>query len=409
MEQLNEYFKIAFRNLKTRSLRSWLTIFGIVIGVFLIISLLSLSEGVNKAISEQIHALGGDMIMVMPGGDNFMISMMMGGDGLETKDIRAIERAKGVDVVIPMSYRGVVIRYEGESKFALLAGVSFGDDSMDILRRFQGWSLSEGEWPRAGRREVLIGQQVSNEIFEEKVKIGSQFIIKGKKVTVVGALNSLGNKSDDSQIYLDIDDYYNVTGEKKGSAKMAMVKIEKGASLDGTAENIKENLGEVRKRRVGTSENDFSVITAEKVGEITEGIVAVIQFAIVIFAGIAILVGGIGITNTMFTSVRDRTREIGIMKAIGAKNSAILKIFLIESGIIGLIGGVGGTILGLSLAKIVEAYGQAHPVFYITASFNPTLILFGIGFSFFIGCISGFFPALRAAKLKPVESLRRFE
>jgi putative ABC transport system permease protein len=269
--------------------------------------------------------------------------------------------------------------------------------------------LSEGEWPRVGRREILIGQQVSDEMFEEKIKIGSQIIIKGKKFTVVGALNSLGSKSDDGQIYLDINDYYSLTGEKKGSAKMVMVKIEDGASLEGTAESIREDLEKVRKRKVGTNESDFSVITAEKIGEITGSIVGVIQFAIMLFAGISILVGGIGITNTMFTSVRDRTREIGIMKAIGAKNSAILKIFLIESGTIGLIGGLGGTALGLFLAKIVESYGQAHPVFYISASFNPVLIIFGISFSFLVGCISGFFPALKAAKLKPAESLRRFE
>ncbi len=406
---MNEYFKIALRNLKTRSLRSWLTIFGIIIGIFLIISLLSLGEGVNKAISEQIQALGGDMIMVMPGGDNLMMSMMMGGDELEKEDIRAIERADGVDVTISMSYRGVIIRHEGESKFAPLAGMSFEEEVLDIFKRFQGWSLSEGEWPRVGRREILIGQQVSDEMFEEKIKIGSQIIIKGKKLTVVGALNSLGSKTDDGQIYLDINDYYSLTGEKKGSAKMVMVKIEDGASLEGTAESIREDLGKVRKRKVGTDGGDFSVITAEKIGEITGSIVGVIQFAIILFAGISILVGGIGITNTMFTSVRDRTREIGIMKAIGAKNSAILKIFLIESGTIGLIGGLGGTALGLFLAKIVEYYGQVHPVFYISASFNPFLIIFGISFSFFVGCISGFFPALKAAKLKPAESLRRFE
>ena len=409
MGQIEEYFKIALRNLRTRSLRSWLTVLGIVIGIFLIISLLSLSEGINKAISEQIQALGGDMIMVMPGGDNLMMSMMMGGDDLEKEDIKAIERTKGVDVVLPMSYRGIIVRHEGESKFALLAGISFKDEFMDILKKFQGWSLAEGEWPRVGRKELLIGQQVSNAIFKEEVKIGDQLTIKGKRIKVVGVLNSLGNKSDDSQIYLDMDDYYDITGEKRGSAKMVMVKIKEGAPLDGTARNIKEDLGKVRKRRVGSDEDDFSVITAEKIGEITGSIVGIIQFAIIIFAGIAVLVGGIGITNTMFTSVRDRTREIGIMKAIGAKNSAILKIFLIESGIIGLIGGIGGTILGLFLAKVVESYGQAHPVFYISASFNPNLILFGIGFSFFVGCISGFFPALRAAKMKPVEALRRFE
>jgi len=144
-------------------------------------------------------------------------------------------------------------------------------------------------------------------------------------------------------------------------------------------------------------------------GDIAGNVLAVIQLAIFAFIPIAIVVGGIGITNTMFTSVREITREIGIMKAIGAKNSAVLSIFLIEAGIIGIAGGVGGTILGAALAKAIEMYGQVNPLFYFTASLTPGLIIFGLVFSFFVGCLSGFFPARRAAKLKPVEALRRFE
>ena len=122
-----------------------------------------------------------------------------------------------------------------------------------------------------------------------------------------------------------------------------------------------------------------------------------------------ILVGGIGITNSMFTSVRERTREIGIMKGLGATNPAILSIFLFEAGIIGLVGGIGGTLLGTILAKGIELYGQIHPIFYLNASVGPGLILFGLSFSFFIGCLAGFFPARAAAKLKPVDALRRYE
>ena len=144
-------------------------------------------------------------------------------------------------------------------------------------------------------------------------------------------------------------------------------------------------------------------------GEIAGDILAVIQFAVMGFSSIAIVVGGIGITNTMFTSVRERTREIGIMKAVGAKNSTVLSIFLIEAAVIGFIGGVGGTILGITFAKLIDAYGQVHPVFYFSASVTPTLIIFGLVFSFLVGGLAGFFPAKSAANLKPVEALRRYE
>ncbi len=408
MEQIKEYFKISLRNLRTRSLRSWLTILGIVVGIFLIISLLSLSQGIKKAINEQMEAMGGDMIMVMPGSEENLMGMMVGGEVLEKQDIAAIEKTKGVEDVLIMSYRGIVARYKEEAKMVLLTGLPW-DKGLEILERFQGWSLSEGRWPIPGKREVAVGKQWIIDIFKEKVKVNQEIVMKGRKFKVVGILNSLGNKSDDSNIYLDIELYQDLTGEKKGSARVAMVKIEEGLSADEVAEDIKESLQKTRKRRFGEDTADFAVVTAEKMIGITNNILGIIQSAIILFASIAILVGGISITNTMFTSIRERTREIGIMKAIGAKNSTVLTIFLIEAGIIGLAGGSGGIILGIICAKIIELYSQANPLFYFSVSISPGLILFGFAFSILVGCFSGFFPARRAARLKPVEALRRYE
>jgi len=408
MEQFAEYFHIAFRNLKTRSLRSWLTIVGIIIGVFLIISLLSLSEGIKQTITGQLKALGGDVIFVMPGDLTNMMAMFTSGADLEKEDIEAIERTEGVDVVLTTSYQSLVARYGEEGKMVFISGVSF-DKGIEMLERFQGWSIKKGEWPTPGKRELLVGSQVETEIFEEEVKPGSEITIKGRRFKVTGILNSLGSQQDDSSIFIDMPVYQDLTGEKPGTAQMAMVKIKEGYDLDEAAENIKESLEKTRKRRAGADGSDFSVITSEKMGGIANSILAVIQLAIVAFASIAIVVGGIGITNTMFTSVRERTREIGTMKAIGAQNSAVLAIFLIEAGIIGLAGGIGGTLLGIILARLIEAYAAASPMFYFTASTTPGIIMFGLGFSFFVGCIAGLLPARQAAKMKPVEALRRYE
>ena len=408
MGEMKEYFQIAVRNLRTRSLRSWLTILGIVIGVFLIISLLSLSEGIKATITQQLKALGGEMIFVMSGDLSNPMSLFIGGAKLEKVDIDAIKKTRGVDKVLTMSYSSSVMRYKEESKAVLLCGQPW-EEGLELLQRFQGWSLAEGRWPVPGRREIAVGQQVANEIFKEKIRINTESVIKGKRFEIVGILNSLGSKTEDSFIYLDTPLYQELTGEKRGTAQMAMVKIEEGASLERVAGDLRINLQETRKRRAGTDIADFSVITSNTMGDIAGNILAVIQFAIVAFASIAILVGGIGITNTMFTSVRERTREIGIMKAIGAKNSAVLSIFLIEAGIIGIVGGAGGTILGAGMAKLIESYGQVHPVFYFSASITPGLIIFSLVFSFLVGCLAGFFPAHRAAKLKPVEALRRYE
>lgn len=408
MDQVKEYFQIAWRNLRTRSLRSWLTILGIVIGIFLIISLLSLSQGIKATITKQLKALGGEMIFVMPGDISNPLSLFMGGAKLEKADIEVMEKTEGVDKVLTMSYQSVVTRYEEQGKTVFLAGVSFGA-GIEILEKFQGWSLEKGTWPLPGRREVLVGQQVAHDMFNKDIKVNSEITIKGRKFKIVGILNSLGSKTDDSFIYMDAVLYQELTGEKRGTAQQALVKIKEGSDLNKVAERIKESLQETRKRRTGTDAADFSVITSEKMGDIAGNILAIIQLAIVAFAGIAIVVGGIGIMNTMFTSVRERTREIGIMKAIGAKNSAVLLIFLFEAGIIGFTGGIGGTILGVIFAKTIEFYGQVHPLFYFSASITPGLIIFGVAFSFLVGCLSGFFPARRAASLRPVEALRRYE
>jgi len=409
MEELKEYFNIAVRNIKTRSLRSFLTILGIVIGVFLIISLLSLSEGLKSTINQQLQAMGGEMIMVMPGSDeDIFTAMMFGGTNLQKEDIEAIKKAEGVDKVLGFSYTGAIIRYKEESKQGAIAGYDPWKEGLDILNIFQGWSLNSGRWPSKSN-EILIGSQVADGFFSKEVKAGSEMVIKGRKFIVGGILNSLGNKQDDSMIYMDMNVYQDITGEKRGTAAYAMVKLEDEVDENQVAGEIEEALKETRKRRSGTDEADFSVITSEKMGQIAGNILGIIQMVIIAFASIAIIVGGIGITNSMFTSVRERTKEIGIMKAIGAKNSAILLIFLFEAGIVGLIGGVGGTLLGSLLAKTVEWYGQVHPVFYFTASVNIGLIAFGLIFSFIIGCASGVLPAKAAAKLKPVDALRRHE
>ena len=386
-----------------------MTILGIVIGVFLIISLLSLSEGLKTTINQQLQAMGGEMVMVMPGSDeNIFSAMIFGGSNLQRQDLEAIRKTQGVDKVLGFSYTGAIARYKEESKQVAIAGYDPWKESLDILSIFQGWSLSSGRWPSKGN-EVLIGSQVATEIFSKEVKAGSEVTIKGRKFVVAGILNSLGSKQDDSMVYMDMKVYQDITGEKRGTAAYAMAKLENGANENIVAEDIEDALKETRKRRSGTDEDDFSVITSEKMGQIVGDIMGVIQIVIIAFASIAIIVGGIGITNSMFTSVRERTKEIGIMKAIGAKNSAILLIFLFEAGIVGLIGGFGGTLLGALLAKGIEMYGQMHPVFYFTASLSVGLVAFGLIFSFIIGCVSGVLPARAAAKAKPVDALRRHE
>jgi putative ABC transport system permease protein len=400
---LKEYFKIAIKNLRTRQLRSWLTILGIVIGVFLIMSLLSLSQGLKNTVLKQLRAVGTDIVMIMPGSFSDFLTTLVGGVQLSEEDLNTIERTPGVQAVVPFVYKGVLMKYQNESKTVILTGMDLRN-SLDIYENDVGMKIATGRWPTPGKREIVVGSLVPTDVFPG-LKINTLASIKGRQFEIVGVLKSQGSKQDDSMVGIDSELYRDITGERKG-APQAIAKIAPGYNVDQVAKDIKANLEEGAKRRVGQEGTSYSVLTSEAVGSIVGSILGVIQVVIFAFGSIAVLVGGIGIMNTMYTSVRERTREIGILKAVGAKNRSIIMIFLMEAGIIGLIGGIGGMIPGLGLAKLIQLIGQVHPVLYIEASVSPGIVLFGLLFSFGVGCLSGFFPARSAAKLKPVEALR---
>ncbi|MEK7562142.1 MAG: ABC transporter permease [Patescibacteria group bacterium] len=404
INNLKEYFKIALKTIATRRVRSWLTTIGIVIGIFLIVSLLSLSEGLKGAVLQQLGKIGKDLITILPG-DMSNIVASFTGEKLSEDDIKTIKKTEGVDVAVTMNHTSITARYKDKKKTVMVYSNDWRN-AMDIYKNDLGWSINYGRWPIPGKNEVVIGSIVADEMFLG-IKAGSELMIKGKKFEVVGILNSVGEKQDDSMVGVDSNIFKSLTGEREG-ARMAFAKIKAGYSADNVVDNLKKELEDNRKRRIGEGESDssYTILTSEKISDVVGNIMGVIQAVIIGFASIAIIVGGIGIMNTMYTSVSERIKEIGIMKAIGAKNRTITIIFLIESGIFGMLGGLGGTLLGLIFAKSIEIYFQIHPLFYLKADVSPGLIIFSISFSFLIGCVSGYFPARSAAKLKPVDALR---
>jgi len=401
-----EYFKIAIKNLRARRLRSYLTVLGILIGVFLIITLLSLGEGLKQTVMRELRMMGKEIIYVFPGELSDIMTIFFGGAQIEQEVVDHIKKVEGIELVVSMNYKAETVRFSGKTKMVLLFSYP-RKKAQELFKTDMGWKLKEGEWPDVNKEnEVVVGKLVPEEIFPN-LKPGDTLEIKGRKFIVKGVLQSIGTKQDDSMIGLDEKIYRKITGQRKG-AQFALVKIKSGLDPERMAQRIKEAVSKIQKRKKG-EEVQYSVLTNEKAGSIAGNILTVIQVIVFAFASIAILVGGIGIMNTMFTSVRERTREIGIMKAVGAKNSEILLIFLFEASIMSFIGGCVGTLLGMGVAKFIESYGQVHPIFYFKASITPSLILFGVLFSIFVGVLAGYLPARRAASLKPAEALRYFE
>ncbi len=369
----------------------------------MVVSMLSLSEGLKKSIMQELQTMGPNMILVFPG-DSFDFTTLISGAELEDKEVNAVKRARGVDVVLEMPWTAMVVRYYQESKTNIIFGVSL-DEGSSVLKGDMGWSVTDGDFARPSRREIMVGSLVPKDIFPG-LEPGETLNIGGRNFVVSGVLRSLGNRQDDMSIAMDLPSFREVTGRREGTP-MAMVRIQDGFGVEEVMENIEAELQRVAVRTQGSSEKSFSVTSSEAVMDMVDNILGVLQLAVVAFASIAILVGGIGIMNTMFTSVKERTKEIGVLKAVGAKRIHITTIFLFESGIIGFIGGVGGVFLGTIVALTAEIFlKEAHPVLYIEAHIPLWLIVFGLTFSFLIGCLSGFLPARQASKLEPVEALR---
>ncbi len=397
-----EYFRLAYRNIKNRALRSWLTILGIIIGVFLVVSLISLSEGLNKAIMSQLQAVGTDTIMILPG-DGFGATTFAGGLELKDRHLQAIRRTAGVESVLEMPYSANPVRYQNTTETTFIMGLDMGD-GLNMARDDMGFEVREGQFARPGRREVTIGHLVPRDTFPG-IEPGDEITVAGRKFTVAGILKSLGNREDDNSIIFDLPDYRTITDTVEGTP-VAIAKVADGYEVDTVVTNIEYSLEDVGKRRRGEESPSFSVMSSEAMIDMVESILGVLQAGIVAFASIAILVGAIGVMNTMFTSVRERTKEIGVLKAVGAKQKHISRLFLIESGMIGALGGVLGVGLGVGFAKVIEVIiRQAELGMTLEAHFSVQMILLTLFFSFLLGCISGYFPAQKAAKLNPVDAL----
>jgi len=401
---MKDFFLLALNNLRRRKLRSWLTMIGIFIGVAAVVSLISLGQGLQEAINEQFEIMGSNKLIVMPG--RGMGAMMAGADKLTFRDLEIIKKTKGVDIAAEFIYGTSLVEFRDKVKQTIITGLPT-DETAKILKEMQGFEAEKGrDLKQSDKNKAVIGYLVAKDksFFEKGVSLRDKIIIRGKEFKVVGIMKQIGNPQDDSQIYIPIDTAREIL-EKENEIDTIYVQIKLGFQPDNVAENIKKELRDLRNEKKG--EETFSVQTFKQLLETFEKIFGVVQAVLVGIAAISLLVGGVGIMNTMYTSVIERTKEIGTMKAVGAKNSDILSIFLIESGLLGLVGGAIGVGIGIGLAKGAEYLAsQALGTDLLKASLNPMIIFGALAFSFIIGSLSGVAPAYQASKLKPIDALR---
>ncbi|MFH0969887.1 MAG: ABC transporter permease [Candidatus Diapherotrites archaeon] len=404
MNPIMEVPLFALRNLKQQSLRSALTFSGVIIGVAAIITLFTLSAGLNEVVEQQFEQLGSNTLYVFP-------SALFSGSGVSSINLKTLSESTQdkirfvpeVQSVLPQVYAQGTMQQGKEKSLVYIVGSSPSDvqDYMDA-----GFLVvTEGRIFKSNETfSVLVGEDLVEDAFTNPIRLGGSLIIEGKSFKVIGFMSQpskvAGDPSSPSNSLMISD---------KGFAQLfsqvdplfLLVKV--NTALDVTP--AKEKIERVLEKVYGKDQPYFLVYTSEQLLDQFNQLFGIVQLVLIGIASISLLVGGIGIMNTMIMSVLERTSEIGLMKAVGATDTLVLSVFLAEAGIIGLVGGIFGLIIGYALAFVVKIVADASG-FGLVIELDPFLIVGGLLFSILIGMLSGYIPSRNAAKMDPVVAMR---
>lgn len=398
---------IALTALRTNLMRSILTTLGVMIGVFSVILAVAVGNGAQVSVSQQIATLGSNMAIVVPQPDSGSGPPRPTDRGrLTERDGQAILReVSGVSTVAPQIRNSVQIVTPGRSATTQATGATPEYGVVSNITASEGRFLTQSDIGSAARVAV-IGETVANKLFPETSPVGETIRINRVPFTVIGLLESkgsnLGNDNDD-QIIVPITTLrqrlLNTAAQGPDDVTLIFVGFEDEDSLLSGQKEI-ERLLRDRYRVAKGKINPFTVRTTTEIAETTGEVTQIFQAVLVAIASISLLVGGIGIMNIMLVSVTERTREIGLRMALGAKRSDIRNQFLVEAAVLCVIGGAIGLSLAILAASIFERIAE------FPAPIGLDTAILAVAFSGIIGLVFGGYPAIRASRLSPIEALR---
>ncbi len=402
-----EYASMAFSNLRKRGIRSLLTLLGVFIGIAAVVSLISLGSGLQNAITGQFSSLDPDKLIFQNADTGFGPPGSTAIEKINSHDAEIIKRVNGVDAVVERQIRVVNVEFNDESSYHYASNIPIDEKAKDIIYDSLNIKVLQGKLISGNDQgKIILGNDFTDKnLFNKEIKIGSTLVIQGKPFKVVGILDKASTFQINSVILMtqqDLENVLNINDE----IDMLIIQVEDQDNLGKVSKDIEEAIR--KDRSLDPGEEDFSIQTPEQAVQTINTILLAIQIVISGIAAISLFVGGIGIANTMYTSVLERTKEIGTMKAVGARRKDILAVFLTESAVLGLVGGVIGAIIGLSLAFLV-AFGvqSAFSGLNFSVAISYPLLSLSILFSLVVGVISGILPAIQASRLSPVEALRK--
>ena len=397
-----ESFLMAWASLIANKMRSILTMLGIIIGVAAVIALVSIGNGVKQDIQNSISSLGSNLLMIMPGAPRTPGVRPSAGSmkSLKVSDYEAIAKLDGVKAASPMTNGSYVVIYQNKNWTTSVSGVSY--NYLDV----NNWSMKSGRFlseknVQNRERVAVVGKTVVKNLFGDEDPVGAEIRVKNIPFRIIGVLNSkgsgaMGNDQDDMVVI----PYTTAMERVEGVDYLRMIyvvgKDENG--IDRLQSDI-ENLLRVRHGIKDTNLDDFNIQNMNSIMETMEETTGTLTLFLGAVAAISLVVGGIGIMNIMLVSVTERTREIGVRKALGATYSVIVTQFLIEAVVISLMGGIIGIILGIGSSKLIGMASGMSTVISV-----PTIVM-SFAFSMAIGLIFGIYPARKAAKLNPIDAL----
>jgi putative ABC transport system permease protein len=391
--------KVAFKSLAANKLRSILAMLGIIIGVGAVIAMLAVGTGAQEQVLARFNAMGTDLLIVRPGQRGSGGVMSGTQQNLTVEDAQALLKVQGVHAAAPVISKNAQVKYFNQNSYTNIMGTSpvyleMRDFQVEYGRTFN--DSDSDHWSHV----ALLGPVTATNLFGASDPIDEQIKIGGINFRVIGVLKSKGDQgwfNPDDQVIVP----YTAMNLLMKSTWIREIDLqaEHGANLDRVQDDVTETLRRLHKVQPGFPD-DVNIQNQAQMIEAANQATGIFKILLGAVAGISLLVGGIGIMNIMLVTVTERTREIGIRKAIGARDADILSQFLIEAMLMSGVGGVVGAGAGIGLAALV---GQFAP---FPAVVTPSSVLMSLGFSAAVGIFFGFYPATRAAKLDPIEALR---
>lgn len=402
---VKDILKYSTSSLWNRKTRSFLTILSIMIGITAIFALSSFGLGIQFFVEDMAKQMGTDKIMIMP--KDYITALGESNVEFTNEDLDFLKKIRGVDEVTGMIMTSGKVKFKDYKEiYPYVSGMSTDTKEKRLVEEmFVGYGLEKGRALKKGdvlKAALGYNYLIPNKVFKKPVSVGDKIEINDVEVEVVGFYEEIGNPQDDINVYLSLEGAKEVLGKEN----YFFILLRSAPDQDPTklADKIKERFRKYKGQKKG--EEDFFIQTFEEVMETYTSVMNILVGILVLIALISVFVAAVNIMNTMYTSILERTREIGVMKSIGAKNRFILFIFMAESGILGLIGGVVGILFGYGIAKLGGLIATYYGIGMLQPAFPLWLIIGCLLFAFSVGTGSGLLPSIQASKLNPVDALR---